>query len=247
MARWKAPAPDEVVYVVGDIHGCVDKLAELLDKIDDDMARNGPGALVFVGDYIDRGTGSADVLGFVSQMTAKYPERIVGLMGNHERMALDFLADPTGRAQRWLHHGGLETMDSFGVGIGVSADALDAASARAIAADLIDAMGADLVDWMAERPLSWSSGNLWVVHAAANPDLAMTEQPDEALLWGHGAFLTRERTDGQWVAFGHQPFDTAFAKDGRIACDSGAVYGGPLSAARIDPEGEVTFLTAWGH
>jgi serine/threonine protein phosphatase 1 len=220
MARWKNPSPDGVVYAIGDIHGCVDKLGALLDAIDEDMARNGKGTLVFVGDYIDRGTDSADVLSFVSQMTQTYPDQFIALMGNHERMMLDFLAEPTGPAQRWLEQALRET-------------------ARA----LREAIGPDLITWLSTLPLSWSSGDLWVVHAAADPNVAMEDQQADTLLWGIDSFLKSERRDGLWVAFGHRPFDKPFARKGRIACDTGAVYGGALSAARIDPENGVTFLS----
>ncbi len=244
MARWQAPAPEDLVYVIGDVHGCVDKLESLLDQIDSDMARNGPGKVVFVGDYIDRGDGNAEVLAFVSQITSAHPDQIFALMGNHERMALDFLADPTGPAKRWLRYGGLQTMASYGVGQGLSTDTRSTGGLLDAAGDLMEAMGSDLVDWIGMLPLTWSSGTLWVVHAGADPVVPMDAQPTKALLWGSDDFLKVERTDGQWVAFGHQPFEAPFAQDGRIACDTGAVYGGSLTAARIDPEGEVTFIAA---
>ncbi len=246
MKRWQAPAPEELVYVIGDIHGCVDKLGELLDLIDDDIAQSsgGAGKVVFVGDYIDRGDNSADVLAFVSQATANHPDVILGLMGNHERMMLDFLADPTGSAKRWLRYGGLQTMASYGVGRGLTTDTRSAGDLLDAAGDLMEAMGSDLVDWIGTLPLSWSSGNLWVVHAAADPVVPMEAQQSKTLLWGHDTFLKSDRSDGQWVAFGHQPFENPFAQNGRIGCDTGAVYGGALTAARIDPEGEVRFLSA---
>ncbi|MEJ6390566.1 metallophosphoesterase family protein [Gymnodinialimonas ulvae] len=243
MARWKDPAPNELVYVIGDIHGCVDKLGALLDVIDDDMARNGTGTLVFVGDYIDRGAHSADVLAFVSQMTASHPDQFIALMGNHERMLLDFLANPTGPAQRWLQHGGLETLASFGLTFAAGRGAAFDGALRDTADALTEVIGASLMTWLSTLPLSWSSGDLWVVHAGADPVVAMEDQRADTLLWGADGFLKSERRDGQWVAFGHRPFDKPLARKGRIACDTGAVYGGPLSAARIAPGGGVRFLS----
>jgi len=245
MMQWQAPTPDELVYVVGDVHGCIDKLNALLERIDSDLARSQgtPGCVVFVGDYIDRGESSADILRFMAQMTADHPDLLIGLMGNHERMMLDFLADPTGSAKRWIRYGGLQTLASFGVGAGLTQDSRNPGELLDAAGDLLDAMGQDLVDWMGQLPLSWSSGSLWVVHAGADPALEMTAQPAKTLLWGAEGFLTEDRVDGNWVAFGHQPFEAPFAIAGRIAVDTGAVYGGPLTAARIDPEGDVTFLS----
>ena len=243
MSRWQAPAPEELVYVIGDVHGCVDKLEALLRRLDTDRAQSGLGRYVFVGDYIDRGDGNADVLTFLSEVTAAFPDQVTALMGNHERMLLDFLADPTGPAKRWLRYGGLQTLASFGVGRGLTTDTQSAGALLDAAGDLMEAMGSDLVDWVGSLPLSWSSGNLWVVHAGADPVVPMEAQQAKTLLWGSDAFLKTDRGDGQWIAFGHQPFEAPFAQDGRIACDTGAVYGGQLSAARIDPEGEVFFIS----
>lgn len=245
MTKWDAPAPDGVVYIVGDVHGCVDHLAALLDRIDTDIAREGlPAEVVFVGDYVDRGPASADVLRFVSAMVQDFPQMVAGLAGNHEQMMLDFLADPSGKAgRRWLRHGGRETLASFGIGGGAISDTAGAADLFDASGDLQEAMGPDLVTWLKAMPTRWKSGNLWVVHAAADPAVAMENQTDAVLKWGHGAFLSEERLDGQWVAFGHQPFEQPFAEAGKIAVDTGAVYGGALTAARVDPEGEIRFLS----
>lgn len=244
MTKWLAPEPEALTYVVGDVHGSIEKLGALLDKIDEDINQT-PGVsskVVFVGDYIDRGESSADVLRFMADVTTAYPDRLIGLVGNHEQMMLDFMSDPTGSAKRWIRYGGLQTLASFGVGAGLTTDSCGAGELLDAAGDLMEAMGQDLVDWMSGLPLSWSSGSLWVVHAGADPNVAMDAQSAKTLMWGTESFLTQDRQDGQWVAFGHQPFDEPFAKDGRIAVDTGAVYGGSLTAARIDPEGTVTFI-----
>lgn len=245
MTQWSAPAPEELVYVVGDVHGSVDKLDTLLGRIDDDIARHPgvSGKVVFVGDYIDRGEASADVLRFMADVTTAYPDRLVGLIGNHEQMLLDFLSDPTGSAKRWIRYGGLQTLASFGVGAGLTTDSRGAGDLLDAAGDLMEAMGQDLVDWISNLPLSWSSGSLWVVHAGADPSVSMDAQKPKTLMWGAETFLETERQDGQWVAFGHQPFEAPFAEAGRIAVDTGAVYGGKLTAARIDPSGDVSFIT----
>lgn len=246
MTQWQAPAPEELVYVIGDIHGCIDKLGNLLAQIDEDTALspNVPSRVVFVGDYIDRGDNSADVLRFVADVTRAYPDRLIALMGNHERMLLDFLADPTGSAKRWIRYGGLQTLASFGVGAGLTTESRNAGDLLDAAGDLMEVMGSDLVGWLHGLPLTWQSGSLWVVHAGADPAVAMDAQTEKTLLWGSDTFLTKDRDDGAWVAFGHQPFEAPFAKDGRIGTDTGAVYGGTLTAARIAPDGTTRFLTS---
>ncbi|MEJ6393795.1 metallophosphoesterase family protein [Gymnodinialimonas sp. 2305UL16-5] len=244
MTRWQAPQPKTPTYVIGDVHGCVDQLARLLDQIDTDIARLGGGEVVFVGDYIDRGKDSANVLRFVAEMTASYPAMVTGLAGNHEDMMLDFLGAPTGHAKRWLKHGGSETLKSFGISPLSRAAAKDAKALMDTANALREALTPQLVSWLSHLPTSWSSGNLWVVHAGADPAIAMSKQDPKRLMWGYGAFLEVEREDGQWVAFGHIPVDVPYADAGRIAVDTGAVYGGALTAARVMPDGEISFLSA---
>lgn len=246
MTQWQAPALEEMVYVIGDIHGCVDKLSQLLTKIDDDISAH-PGVrakIVFVGDYIDRGEDSATVLNFMADITRADPERVIALMGNHERMLLDFLADPTGSAKRWIRHGGLQTLASFGVGAGLTTESRNAGDLLDAAGDLMEMMGGDLVEWIHSLPLTWRSGSLWVVHAGADPSVAMDAQSKKVLLWGSDAFLQKKRSDGQWVVFGHQPFEEPLVDAGRIGIDTGAVYGGNLTAARFTPDGDISFLTS---
>lgn len=246
MTQWNAPAPEDVVYVIGDVHGCIGKLGTLLSRIDADIADT-PGVsakVVFVGDYIDRGEASADVLRFMAHVTTTFPDRLIGLMGNHERMLLDFLSNPKTSAKRWIRFGGFQTLASFGIGADLNVDNPTPAELIDTAAALADAMGPELVDWLTALPLAWSSGTLWITHAGAKPTVAMDAQRPKAMLWGTESFLTKDRTDGQWVAFGHKPFDAAFATAGRIAVDTGAVYGGALTAARVDPAGDVRFLSS---
>ena len=94
--------PDGPFYAVGDIHGRIDLLDRLLEIIDADIAET-PGLkphLVFVGDYVDRGEHSADVLARLMHLTAALPDQTVCLMGNHEKMMLDFLRKPVERGPR---------------------------------------------------------------------------------------------------------------------------------------------------
>lgn len=231
------PAPDATVLAIGDIHGRDDLLARLLDR----LAAGDPGApLVFLGDYVDRGEHSAEVLRRIAGLSAQWSGPLVSLMGNHERMMLDFLDTPTDSAGRWLRNGGLQTLASFGVG-GITEQPTPE-EARDAAARLRDAMGADLADWLARLPLHHASGNVHFVHAGADPDLPMGAQLPRTLLWGHPAFAARPRADGQFVVHGHTVVDSPEVIAGRIAVDTGAWFTGRLTAARIAP-GDIAFIT----
>ena len=228
------PAPDKPFAVIGDLHGRADLLHALLDKITSEQ-------LVFVGDYIDRGDDSAGVLETLYELQSSTGGRIVCLRGNHEDMALKFLDAPRTAGARWLRNGGLQTLASYG--IGQITELADEGELAAIRDALERAMGEKLIGWLRSLPLQWKSGNVAVVHAAADPDLPMDAQENRTLLWGHRSFRQRRRNDGIWVAHGHTIVDEASAEDGRIAVDTGAYATGRLTAAQIFP-GRIEFLQA---
>jgi len=75
------------IFAIGDIHGCLEKLEELMSGIDIDSRND---TLVFIGDYIDRGRFSKEVVDYILQLQSKY-KNLVCLLGNHERMFLNYL------------------------------------------------------------------------------------------------------------------------------------------------------------
>lgn len=238
------PRPDRPCYIVGDIHGRADLLERMLDLIDAHIG--GTGAqnpqLVFVGDYIDHGPDSAVVLSRLQDLTRELPGNVTCLMGNHERMLLDFLLDPAARGPRWLREGGAATLASYGlnpVGLDQGAGAETWADA---AARLAEALGDASCGWIAARPLVWQSGNLWAVHAGADPLRPMTDQSARVLVWGHPEFDTEPRPDGAWVAHGHVVQRNPSLSDGRIGLDTGAWTTGRLTAVAIAPSGAHAFL-----
>ncbi|MBY6202729.1 serine/threonine protein phosphatase [Maritalea mobilis] len=238
------PRPAQATYVVGDIHGRADLLELMLELIDAHIGGTEASdpRLVFVGDYVDRGRGSAEVLARLRELTRDFPDNVTCLMGNHERMMLDFLADPATRGPRWMRAGGNATLSSFGIdpeplATGASPDAF-----REVARHLKSSMPDGLEGWMTGLPLSWHSGNLWVVHAGADPAHRMEDQTGRVLLWGHPEFESEPRGDGLWIAHGHIEADLPFAGDGRIATDTAAWSTDRLTACAIRPDGRHDFL-----
>lgn len=217
--------------VIGDVHGRDDLLGPLLDR----MAQTGA-ELVLAGDYVDRGPDSAAVLARL--MPLARAGRITCLMGNHERMMLDFLDAPAAEGRRWMMNGGAETLLSYG--LSVHAARLDDDRLGWLAGALRAALPEGTEDWLRALPLLWQSGGLAVAHAGADPRRPLEEQEAAALLWGHPAFRKRPRADGTWVAHGHWIVPESSARQGRIAVDTGAWRSGRLTAARIGPDG-VTF------
>lgn len=229
------PNPDQVVQVIGDVHGCHSLLLKLLDRL--------PAAdkQIFLGDYVDRGEDSKAVISCLFERQTTAPDSVVCLMGNHEKMMLDFLDTPEERGERWLRNGGLQTLASYGVR-GVN-ERMQGDELLATCAELGAAMPDGHHAWLQGLPKSWTSGNLAAVHAAADPGRAIADQDDKVLLWGHPAFLRKPRRDGIWVAHGHTVLDTAEFQNNRIGVDTGAYFSDCLTAATIYPDGRVEFTS----
>lgn len=238
------PRPEQATYIVGDIHGRADLLELMLELIDAHIGGTGSTdpRLVFVGDYVDHGPDSARVVTRMRELSEAFPANVTCLMGNHERMMLDFLTDPALRGPRWLRAGGIPTLDSFGVPTATLTPTASPSLFDAAAAQLADALGGPVRDWLDALPLSWSSGDLWVVHAGADPLRPMTEQSPRVLLWGHPEFDTTPRGDALWVAHGHVEMDRPTLSDGRIATDTAAWSTGRLTACAIRPGVGYDFL-----
>jgi serine/threonine protein phosphatase 1 len=215
------------VGIIGDVHGRADLLSALVGRLD------GKARILLVGDYIDRGEESAQVLDYLIAR----PE-IECLMGNHEAMCLAFLDNPMKHGARWLRNGGLQTLASFGVPASPDPD-----SFPGVRDALARSMGDERIDWLRALPLFRQVGNLVVTHAGADPARPFPEQEDRSLLWGHPDFGRTPREDGLWVAHGHVIVDDPFVRDGRIAVDTGAYATGRLTAALVSGDA-VDFVSA---
>jgi len=230
------PAPERPFFAIGDIHGCDTALGRLLDRI----AGIDPDApLVFVGDYIDRGEQSAQVIARLRRMQAERPGEVICLAGNHEDMLMQFLGSPGGAARRWLDHGGLQMVASYDVrGIANTRDKAELAELRD---KLRAAMGAETEAWLRDLPVHWSSGNVSVVHAGADPLARIEDQDAATLMWGHPDFTRKPRLDGRWVIHGHNIVDDPQIEAGRVAIDTGSYATGRITAAHVT-EGRIDFV-----
>lgn len=233
----QASLPDDTrVYAVGDLHGCSDQLDALHALIAKDAsgARETRKVMVYLGDYLDRGLDSA---GVVERLLAPGPpgmERVF-LKGNHEAMALAALS-PLTTAEVvgfWLDNGGAATLASYGT----------------------DA-GAPQGSWMASVPAghlaflrglrtAWSCGGYLFAHAGVRPGIVPEAQDEDDLLWIREPFLSW-RSDAEppgVVVHGHTPARAPEVLRHRIGIDTGAVYGGKLTAAVLWAN-KVRFLQA---
>lgn len=243
----RKPRSNRLTYAVGDIHGCANLMERLVEKILidalDEIDRDGESVpqLIFLGDLIDRGPASKQVLDFLTGMQV-WPEiEPIIVAGNHEAMLLQFLADPL-RHRRWITYGGYETVVSYGLGhVG---DIGNDQTMQRVAQELAHAMG-DHVDLIRSAVTLVHDGNLAFVHAGADPDLPLAAQPENTLIWGCEAFNRKRRSDGIWVIHGHTIVDRPTVGRGKIAIDTGAYITGTLTALRIHGT-DLSFLSETG-
>lgn len=234
-AKWPA-----VVYAIGDIHGCLDELKALEAMIAADAADLGDGErwLVTLGDYVDRGPYSAQVISHL--MTAPAPGfRRIALAGNHEQLLLDFLADPAANAH-WLEFGGLDTARSYGAPERAGASGR---VARAVATDLTKLMPETHLAFLRALPISLTLKGYRFVHAGLRPGVPFERQSDEDLLWIREPFLQQAVANEQVTVHGHTPVSQPEVRAWRIGIDTGAFATGRLTAVRLQLGCPPRFLT----
>ncbi len=217
------PEPDTPFFVIGDVHGRLDLLLPLLDKL---IVREQP--IVLVGDYIDRGPDSAFVLQTVFEL--ERANKLICLRGNHEEMLLKFLSDPEKHGRRWLRNGGQQTLESFDIP-DISPNVPDKVLIEA-SQQMTKAI-AHLQPWLLRLPYIYRNGNVAVVHAGAAPRIPLDEQDADSLSWGHPDFDHIARNDGQWIIHGHTIVPEPIIGNGKAAIDTGAYVSNTLTAVEV--------------
>lgn len=232
--------PDLRVYAIGDIHGRADLLKRLMARIEADAeaAPESRHALVFLGDYVDRGFQSRDVLDFLAEGDFSGFETHF-LKGNHEAAFAKFLAEPE-FGPEWARFGGSETLMSYGIQPPRSRTQLEAW--ESVCAQLNAQLPASHRAFLSGLSLYETIGDYVFVHAGLRPGQALWDQSEADLLWIREDFLEDNTLFDQVVVHGHTPIETPHADHRRIGIDTGAYLTGKLTAACLTGS-EVTFLS----
>jgi serine/threonine protein phosphatase 1 len=229
--RTKPRVPEGVrIYAVGDIHGRADLLDQVFDRIDADLTANPVphGIEVFLGDYIDRGPASREVL---DRLVARsLTHRSVFLKGNHETYLASFVANP-GLLKDWQRYGGLETLISYGIAPSINAD-MDTQARLAAALD--QALPESHCRFLAGLKLSFTCGDFLFVHAGVRPGIPLAKQREDDLLWIRQDFLLYEGDFGKIVVHGHTPVSEPDLRRNRINIDTGAYATGRLTCLKLE-------------
>ena len=217
-------------YVVGDIHGRIDLLDELLGKIERDLvgAKRSKTTLVFLGDLIDRGPGSAAVI----ERLRTYRHRGVQpvfLLGNHEEVLLRILDGESTLIADWWRFGGKECLQSYGVHSAAFA-CMDEKSALAAVRKAIPKTHVEFLRSFAD---TCRFEDYLFVHAGIRPGVELERQKQADLRWIREPFLTDETDHGFVVVHGHTISSYVEERPNRIGIDTGAYKSGVLTALVI--------------
>jgi serine/threonine protein phosphatase 1 len=206
------------VYAIGDIHGRLDLLDELLTRIEADLKSrpvNRP-VCVFLGDYIDRGSSSRGVIDrLIAHGTGN---ESIFLKGNHESIAIKCLTNPA-LFDQWMRLGGTETLISYGV---FPDNLLNGKPIAMLQSAFHEALPPAHFRFFRDLQTSFMCGDFFFVHAGVKPRVELSQQKESDLLWIREEFLTSSDVFGKIVVHGHTPTREIQVAPNRINIDTGA-------------------------
>ncbi len=233
-----SPAPATIpagrrVYAIGDIHGCAEQLDALHAQIADDLAARpvASAVLIHVGDYVDRGPDTAGVLARLAAGCPVPGAEMINLIGNHENTMLEALGGERAAATDWLFAGGRPSLESYGVDPNSPRDTWPAA------------VPPEHIAFLKGLKTMHREGGYAFVHAGVRPHVPLDQQARDDLLRMRQPFLYSEVDFGAVVVHGHTPVKHPVIRHNRIAIDTGAVFGGPLTCLVLETD-QLGFLTA---
>lgn len=230
--------PGERIVAIGDIHGRLDLLHDLLERIIATLAVR-PALrtrCVILGDFIDRGAHSRELIEMFRSLKSR---DLVVLKGNHEAALVDAMLGDHHAAEVWARFGGIETLASFGVDV----TAIDVEDSSELIACIRAAIPEGVGKWLARLPLTFRAGGYVFVHAGIRPGVPINRQAASDLLWIREAFTESDADHGAVIVHGHSIREAGVEiTANRICVDTGAYRTGRLSAVVLEGD-QITPLT----
>lgn len=231
--HWAHTPAGTRIYAIGDVHGRLDLLDEMHELIRNDAESAAPGTrlmVVYLGDYIDRGPRSREVIDRLLDNPLPPDFEIVYIRGNHEDIMLGFL-DAGTRAASWFRHGGHETLQSYGLEAPLPITEDEFPAARQALGERLPAAHRAFLD---ATKVMHREGDYLFVHAGIRPGVKLEKQDSTDLMWIRHEFMDSEAHFGVCVVHGHTIEARPAITDQRIGLDTGAYYTGVLSCAAIE-------------
>lgn len=230
------------IYCIGDIHGRDDLLAELHGMIEQDaLSFSGKKQVLYLGDYIDRGPSSNQVIErLVSQPLEGFDS--IFLLGNHEQALLDFLQDARAMAS-WMTWGGVETLRSYGIETGPMPSPM---SLDQISHQLKLKLPDSHLRFLEELQHCYQAGDYYFVHAGIRPGVPLQRQELGDQLWIRESFTQSRQDHGSVVVHGHSISREVEMLPNRIGIDTGAFHTGVLTALVLEQQSRRLLQTGEG-
>jgi len=207
-------------FVIGDIHGCLDELVYLLEA----LPLEAPDRLIFLGDYIDRGPNSKEVVSYLIHRQQTRSEDMVFLKGNHEDMFLSYLGLPGKYGDMFLYNGGGATLASYGI-----------PSRNQTSREVLSLIPQAHIKFLQGLKSFYLAKPFLCVHAGIHPNKPFDQQVEEEMLWIRDEFILNRHALPYTVLFGHTPQEKVlFHLPYKVGLDTGLVYGNMLTCLELD-------------
>ena len=234
------------LFAIGDIHGCLNELTSLHKKIltyDKFEVKND--IIIYLGDYIDRGKNSKEVINQILKLKNNNIKTI-NLMGNHDEFMIDFLFNKKNNIKSWLNFGADQTFRSYNIEVvefikdGFEEDVIDN-----LRKTMIKQMEESHINFFKNLELSYSSKNYLFVHAGIDPYKKLSEQSEKDYLWSRSEkFFSKDFKSEKIIVHGHTPEENIVNDPYRINVDSGCYFSGKLSSVCLSDEDDTRiFIT----
>ena len=227
-------------FAIGDIHGCFKELTSLHKKIlSNDKFNVKNDIIIYLGDYIDRGKNSKEVINQILKLKDN-KIKTINLMGNHDELMIDFLFNGENNIKSWLNFGADQTFRSYNIEIvefikdGFEEDVIDK-----LRKTLINNMEENHINFFKNLKLSYSTEKYFFVHAGINPEKKLTEQTKNDFLWSRSSkFFKKDFKFEKIIVHGHTPEENIINDPYRINIDSGCYFSGKLSSVHLTDEND---------
>lgn len=239
MVRGRPPTLPRGVraYAIGDVHGRLDLLLAMEEKIRADLRESGRGLdsiVIHLGDFVDRGFESRKVLDHLAKQTGMGPSQVL-LLGNHDLWLREFAAggDTYGdQAASWIRFGGDATLLSYGVKLDLRQPEPERFDEARI--QLQRRFPAEHAAFLDRLELAFCMGDYFFCHAGIRPEVPLERQIEGDLLWIREPFLSWDGDCGKIIVHGHTVDEAPVIRSNRIGIDTGACWTGRLTCLVLE-------------
>jgi len=228
------------IYAIGDIHGCVKELTFLHEKIiTNDKFKIKDDLIIYLGDYIDRGLKSKQVIDQIVKLKNN-KIKIINLMGNHEEFLTDFLFNKVNNIKKWLQFGADQTFKSYDIEIvDFIKDGFDDIIIDRLRNTLLKKMGNEHIDFFNNLEVSFSTKKYLFVHAGIDPMKNFSQQTRKDYLWSRSVnFFDKGFEAKKIIIHGHTPVENITNHPYRINIDTGCFFSGKLTCVCLSDDEE---------